>query len=107
LWALPAYTLKGAQLASKSHRYRHELNGIFGKRFLAGVYEYRKSTCEERQEVLRLWKAKGLQSRVDERGELKDRECPWHDCDIVVPHKHWVDGDADINIHKFCQHSTV
>lgn len=107
LWALPAYTLKGVQMSSRNHKYRHEFNGIFGKRFVVGLHEYHKSTESEREEVLRLWRDKGFQSQVEERGDLKDGVflCPLQQCNMETPHKHHVDGDADI--HGILSHATV
>jgi hypothetical protein len=94
-------------MAIKNHRYRHEFNGIFGKRFLVGLQEYHKSTHTEREEILKLWKEKGFQSRVKQRGELKDYEniCPMKQCPVVGLHKHYVDGDADI--HGVRSHTTI
>ncbi len=99
LWALPAYTLKGVQMASKNHRYRHEFSGTFAKRFVVGLQEYHKSSHPEREEVLKLWKEKGFQLLVKQRGELKDDEnmCKVRQCSLIEPHKHHVDGDADIH----------
>lgn len=85
-------------MASKNHRYRHEFDGIFGKRIIVGLQEYYQSTHSEREEVLKLWKTKGFQSQVEERGELKEGEnvCVIKQCSLVGQHKHYVDGDADI-----------
>jgi hypothetical protein len=101
--ALPAYTLKGVQLSSRNHKYRNEFNGLFGKRFIVGVHEYRKSTNEERMQLLRIWHEKGYDSQVKLRGELKSSEtmctgkhCPLSGCEVKEPHKHYVDGDCDI-----------
>jgi hypothetical protein len=105
LWALPAYTLKGVQMANRNHKYKHEFNGIFGKRFIVGMQEYDKSTHEQRQEVIRVWHENGFQSRLKQRGELKEGDfvCPFNACDVTQPHKHYVDGDADLrkNIRGF------
>jgi len=105
LWALPAYTLKGVQMSHRNQRYKHEFNGIFGKRFVVGMQEYDKSTYEERQEVIRIWYEKGFHSRLKQRGELKEGSfvCPMNACDVATPHKHYVDGDADLhkNIRGF------
>jgi hypothetical protein len=95
--------MKGAQMASRNHKYKHEFSGIFGKRFVTGWEEHHKSTHEERQETIRLWKEKGFETRVRLRGDLKDRtfECPLTECDLDKPHKHVVDGDADIpRLHR-------
>jgi hypothetical protein len=80
-------------MASRNHKYRHEFSGIFGKRFIVGLEEFRKSTRDERQEVLKLWTDKGFKSRVKERGELKDeiftgRPCPVQACQIKGLHTH-------------------
>jgi hypothetical protein len=101
LWALPAYTLKGVQMSHRNHKYRHEFNGIFGKRFIVGMQEFDDSTHEQRQEVIRSWHENGFQSRVKRRGELKEGDvvCPLHACDVTTPHKHHVDGDADLHKH--------
>jgi len=105
LWALPAYTLKGVQMANRNHKYKHEFNGIFGKRFVVGMQEYDKSTHEEREEVIRIWHQNGFQSRLKQRGELREGSfvCPMSACDVSTPHKHYVDGDADLhkNIRGF------
>ena len=97
-WALPAYTLKGMQMSSRNHNYRHEFNGIFSKRFLIGLRQYQNSTQSEREEVLKLWTEMGFESRVKARGEIKERDsiCPIRGCSLELPHNHHVDGDADI-----------
>jgi hypothetical protein len=94
-------------MSRKHHKYRHEFSGILGKRFIGGLHEYHQSTHSERETVLRLWKERGYQSRVKQRGELKDEtfECPFHRCDIESPHVHYVDGDADI--HGIKTNSTI
>lgn len=99
--------MKGVQVVAKNHGYRHEFNGIFSKRFMVGLQEYQKSTHAERDEILGLWKEKGFQSLVKERGELKDSEnmCPIKQCSVVGLHKHYVDGDADI--HGVRSHDTI
>jgi hypothetical protein len=86
-------------MSKRNHKYRHEFNGILGKRFMGGLYEYHKSTHSEREAVLKLWSEKGFQSRVKQRGELKDEvfQCPLKQCDMEAAHVHYVDGDADIH----------
>jgi len=66
---------------------------------MVGVQEYRMSTREEKMEVLKIWNEKGFQSRVKQRGEIKDTgniKCPVAECSVSTPHKHYVDGDADV-----------
>jgi hypothetical protein len=80
-------------MSSRNHKYRNEFNGIFGKRFVVGLEEFRNSTHEEKQEVLRIWTEKGFKSRVTARGELKDdffteQTCPLQTCKLRDPHTH-------------------
>lgn len=89
-------------MASRNHKYRHEFNGIFGKRFIVGMQEYDKSTHEHRQDVIRKWHENGFQSRVTRRGELKERDfkCPFQNCDVAEPHRHYIDdADADLRLN--------
>ena len=82
------------QIAGRNHRYKHEFQGIFGKRLLRGVDEFRRSSHEERQVVLRLWKSMGFEAQLKKRGELKDDDpfpCPLHGCHVVDPHIHETD----------------
>lgn len=86
-------------MAGRNYLNRHEFNGILGKRLVAGLKEFHRSTHEERQEVLKIWKEKGFQAELKQRGELNEAggfTCPLH-CDVDQPHKHYVDGDADIH----------
>jgi hypothetical protein len=80
-------------MAGRNHKYRHEFTGIFGKRFIVGLEEFRNSTHEERQNVLKLWTEKGFKSRVKERGELRDdlfsdHPCPVQGCKLKEAHTH-------------------
>ena len=86
------------QVAGRNHRYKHEFRGIFGKRLLTGVAEFRRSTHEERQVVLRLWKSMGYEAQVKNRGELKDDPfpCPLHGCHLTDPHIHETDETGGV-----------
>jgi hypothetical protein len=80
-------------MASRNHKYRHEFTGIFGKRFIVGLEEFRNSTHEERQNILKSWTEKGFNSRVKERGELRDdlfsdHPCPLQGCNLKERHTH-------------------
>ena len=93
-------------MANRNFKYKHEFNGIFGKRFVVGIQEYDKSTHEQRQEVVRIWHESGFQSQLKKRREFNEGNyfgCPLKACDIDKPHKHYVDGDADLhgNIQGF------
>ena len=92
-------------MSNRNHKYKHEFNGIFGKRFVVGMQEFDKSTQEQRQEVIQIWHESGFQLRLQQRGELKEGEfmCSSHACDVTEPHRHYVDGDADLhkNIRGF------
>jgi hypothetical protein len=85
-------------MAGKNFIHRHEFNGIIGKRFSTGLKDYYKSTHEERHGALKIWAEKGFQAEVARRGELSGTsgfKCPMQ-CDVDQPHKHYVDGDADV-----------
>ena len=86
-------------MSYRNDKYRHELNGIIGKRFIVGLHDYHKSTHSEREEVLRLWRDGGYQTRVKQRGEIRSREftCPLKRCTMETPHIHHVDEHADIH----------
>lgn len=91
-WALPAYALKGAQVAGRTHKFRDEFRGIFGKRLLRGLEDFQKSTHEERQEIIRLWKDNGFEEQLKKRGEIRDQGflCPLQGCHVHKPHIHEV-----------------
>jgi hypothetical protein len=100
LWALPAYTLKGLQVAGKNNKFRDEFRGIFGKRLLRGLEDFKNSTHEERQEIIRLWKEKGFEAQLTKRGEIRDEPflCPLHGCHLHQTHIHEVTDDEGCSI---------
>jgi hypothetical protein len=99
-WALPAYTLKGLQVAGKNLKFRDEFRGIFGKRLLRGMEDFKNSTHEERQEVLRLWKENGCEEQLKKRGEIRDEHylCPLQGCHLHKPHIHELTDDTACSI---------
>ena len=86
-------------MSHRNDNYRHECNGIIGKRFVVGLQEYHKSTHSEREELLRLWRDGGYHSKVKQRGELSGGEfaCPLKQCNMETPHIHHVDEHADVH----------
>ena len=80
-------------MAAYNGKYRQELCGIIGKRFLTGMEEFKKSTHDEKHEIIRIWKEKGYHAGVKARGELREdffteQACPIKRCDIARTHTH-------------------
>jgi len=84
-------------MSARNYKYRHEFNGIFGKRFILGLEEYHASTKAEQADVVRMWKEKGFAAQVVKRGEVKEDEfkCPLHACNFAAPHLHIEDEGVD------------
>lgn len=62
--------------------------------------DFQKSTHEERQEILRLWKVKGFEEQVKNRGEIRDEAfiCPLQGCHLHKAHIHEVTEEGDWSI---------
>jgi hypothetical protein len=87
-------------VAGRNHRFRDEFRGIFGKRLLRGMEDFKNSTHEERQEIIRLWTEKGFEAQLKKRGEMKDEIflCPLQGCQLHKTHIHELTDDAETSI---------